>query len=165
MFAGSSFWLELVGNDWSSAEVTLVVVAVLTLVGVFVAQLVLMILHKKSRRLTETLSESSQSAAASEAKRTRRHAKSLAKAAAGRERENNENHDRRFRDFEGRNQWWIRFSWAADKFTSASESDRGIGYLVVRQLINSAWVDDDDRKMTCVLADMIADEVRPTNDA
>lgn len=59
------------------------------------------------------------------------------------------------RDWEGRDQWWRRFSWALEKSISNDALESELGLSVLIALIDIPWAKREDNEMAIAVADVV----------
>lgn len=64
--------------------------------------------------------------------------------------------DQRMREFESRDQWWTRFSWAMEKATAPDPQHYRLGLAVLSNLLDQRWVAEEDNEMAIRVKDLLA---------
>ncbi|NQX28434.1 hypothetical protein HQQ81_13890 [Microbacteriaceae bacterium VKM Ac-2854] len=64
--------------------------------------------------------------------------------------------DRRMREFESRDQWWTRFSWAMERAVEPDPQKYRLGLAVLSNLLDQRWVAKEDNEMAIRVKDLPA---------
>lgn len=64
--------------------------------------------------------------------------------------------DQRMREFEGRSQWWTRFTWAMEKAVAPERQDFELGLTVLSGLVDARWATESDNEMAVQVIDLMA---------
>lgn len=68
--------------------------------------------------------------------------------------------DRRMREFESRDQWWSRFTWAMERAVEPEPHQNRLGLAALACLLELGWVAREDNEMALRMYDLLAAQER-----